>query len=403
MPVVKCKHTKLMPTSELIPFPRNPNQHSEAQIARLAEIIEYQGWRRPIRVSLRSGYITAGHGALSAAKLKGWDTVPVDLQEYDNEEQEYADVVADNSLHEWNDCGISLQAVNEEVPKLGPEFDIKLLGIEEFEIDVADKYGNKDDDSIPEKVDPICKLGDLWQLGAHRLLCGDATKKEDVELLMNGEKADMVFTDPPYNHAQKDELIASPVRQAMQQLKDSKWDKDFNFSSVLPIIDDLVSENCSIYICTSWHLAGEIWGFYSTHSSHSSYCVWAKPNPMPSLSKRHWTWSSELICYATKGKHVFNFPIDGHAKNIWEIQKNQKNDLHPTQKPVAVPEHAIEHSSNIGMLVFDGFLGSGTTLIACEKTGRRCYGTEIDPCYVDVIIKRYEDYTDKKAEKINAR
>lgn len=278
---------------------------------------------------------------------------------------------------------------------------LELTGFHEDELDklVEQSGGTEglcDEDDVPEEVEAITKPGDLWILGEHRLLCGDCTVEANVERLMAGQKADMVFTDPPYNHAEKDALVSQSVRQAMKRLAESEWDKSFNFTKTLECLEGILSKDCSIYICTSWHLAGEIWNYYSTRSTTNGYCVWSKPNPMPSLMKRHWTWASELICYATRGKHTFNFPDEGHARNVWEIQKNQKNDLHPTMKPVEIPEKAIVHSSKQGMIVWDGFLGSGPTLIACEKTGRKCYGMEIDPHYCDVIVARYEKFTGKK-------
>jgi DNA modification methylase len=130
-------------------------------------------------------------------------------------------------------------------------------------------------------------------------------------------------------------------------------------------------------------------------SSHNSWCVWSKPNPMPSLMKRHWTWNAELICYATRGRHTFNFPAEGHALSVWEINKVNGKSGHPTEKPVAVPAHAISHSSSPGHLVVDLFLGSGTTLIAAEQLGRKCYGMEISSQYVDVICNRWAKLTNE--------
>lgn len=212
-------------------------------------------------------------------------------------------------------------------------------------------------------------------------------------------KADLVFTDPPYN------LASDPKNIAAQQLRpgsygtlaNSEWDKNFQIRPALDSLFQFLSENCSVYVCTSHFLAGEIWEWMKTNFETSNYCVWFKPNPMPSLTKRHWTWSSELICYATRGTHVFNFPLEGHAQNVWTFQKNRANDLHPTMKPLSVPEHAIIHSSDPGNIVADLFLGSGSTLIACEKTKRQCFGMEIDPNYCEVILERWQKFTGQQA------
>lgn len=345
---VKCEHTRLVEIGQLVPHPQNCKNHDKDAVERQAAVMEYLGWRRPITVSNLSGRVTSGHKRLLAAKLKKATHVPVSFQDYDNEDQEIADLIADNALNEWEPT--SRTAVNLVVPHLGPDFDINMLGLKYFTLDIREKDAGCDEDETPETPpEPVVKRGELWILGEHRLLIDDCTVKENVERLMAGEKADMVFTDPPYNLAGNH--------------------------------------------CTSWHLAGKIWDYYSTRSNHSSYCVWSKPNPMPSLAKRHWTWASELICYATRGKHTFNFPVEGHARNVWEIKKSQKNDLHPTMKPVEVPEKAITHSSHTTARILDLFLGSGSTLIACEKTNRRCFGMEIDPHYGQVIIERYIKFT----------
>lgn len=232
-------------------------------------------------------------------------------------------------------------------------------------------------------------------------MCGDSTSPEDVERLMDGAKADLVFTDPPYNIASDSKNFASDCSKAMEDLSRSDWDKGFD---ILPALDNIVSaiaKDASVYVCTSHFLAGEIWAHMKGWADHYSYCIWSKPNPMPSLAKRHWTWNTEIICYATRGKHTFNFPNEGHALSTWTINKKNGETGHPTEKPVAVPANAIEHSSKPGDICLDLFGGSGSTLIACEQTGRKCYMMELDPHYVDVIIQRWENFTGDKAEKLN--
>jgi len=393
---IHCSHDKLVRIKDLKLHPQNRNKHPKDQIERLAEILAYQGFRYPIKVSNRSGFVTAGHGRIEAAKLNKWAEVPVNFQDYEDEEQEYADLIADNAIASWAE--LDLASLHVDLQALdGLKLNVDLLGIKDFKFE-PDSLNTNDEDAIPEKVVPRSKLGDLYELGEHRLLCGDSTDLTQVERLMNGNKADMVFTDPPYNHASEEKLVASSVSTAMKDLSNSEWDKNFSFLDVADSITAVLAENATVYVCTSWHLAGEIWAWMKEHSSHYSYCVWHKPNPMPSLMKRHWTWASELICYATYGKHVFNFPAEGHAPNVWEVKKNQVNDLHPTMKPVEIPEIAIKHSSNAGAVVLDLFGGSGSTLIACEKTKRRCFMMELDPHYCDVIVARWEEYSGKKAK-----
>jgi DNA modification methylase len=184
--------------------------------------------------------------------------------------------------------------------------------------------------------------------------------------------------------------VAASVSQAHAELKQSEWDSGFKWASVSPSIEAVMADDCTVYVCASWHTAPDIWSWMATRSSHHSYCVWHKQNPMPSLMKRHWTWASELICYATYGKHTFNFPAEGHASNVWTIIK-QSDGTHPTQKPVAVPAQAISHSSNAGDIVADPFLGSGTTMLAAEQLNRKCCGMEISPAYCAVILQRMTD------------
>lgn len=271
----------------------------------------------------------------------------------------------------------------------------------ELEVSVP-REGMTDEDAVPATPsEPRVKRGEIYALGRHRLACGDAASAEDVALLMAGTKAVLVFTDPPYNIASNNDGVASNVSKAHEKLMGSEWDKNFDFASVAPALLSLLAEDASVYVCTSHHLAGSIWQWMKTWADHSNWCVWSKPNPMPSLMKRHWTWSAELVCYATRGKHIFNFPDSGHALSVWEINKKSGDSGHPCEKPVAVPEHAILHSSKEGQIVVDLFMGSGTTLIACEKNNRVCYGMEIDPAYCDVIIERWEDFTGEKAERID--
>jgi DNA modification methylase len=181
----------------------------------------------------------------------------------------------------------------------------------------------------------------------------------------------------------------------MAKLMDSEWDRNFDPLRALDAIVSVLSENATLYVCTSHHLAADIWTHMKSWASLTGWCVWSKPNPMPSLAKRHWTWNAELICYATRGKHVFNFPDEGHALSVWSFTKVSKCDLHPTMKPISIPEHAIKHSSNEGQIVGDFFGGAGSTMMACEGLGRKCFTMEISPAYCDVILDRWTKLTGK--------
>lgn len=392
-----------VPIDRLMHDPSNARTHNKANIAAIKGSLAKFGQQKPIVVT-KDNIVIAGNGTLQAARELGWKEIGVVYTKLSGPEA-MAYGLADNrttDMSDWDEgmLGQQLQSLYDD------GFDIADIGFDpgDWVKDLVlpnTSFDNDKEDEIPTDAPTRVKRGQIWELGKHRLMCGDSTSKEVVSLLMSESKADLVFTDPPYNHASDEKLIAKSVSKAMDRLANSEWDKNFSFSRTAEVIEKFIAKNATIYVCTSWHLAGEIWSWMSTRSSCSGYCVWHKPNPMPSLAKRHWTWSSELICYATVGKHTFNFPEEGHASNVWTINKNQKNDLHPTMKPVSLVEHAIMHSSRAGDLVMDLFLGSGTTLIACEKTGRRCFGMEIDEKYCDVIIARWESLTGKQAKLIS--
>ena len=283
------------------------------------------------------------------------------------------------------------------------EFDIEVTGFDADELKklfgFESKDGNTDDDAIPEDVKPICKVGDLYKLGDHRLLCGDATKKDDVERLMDGRKADMVFTDPPYgvdysakneflNKADKGNHIQTPIEN--DNIKNYiKFFKDF--LSVLPLAD-----YNSFYISISdQKLKCLLIAISELNYKASQILVWVKNNHV--LGRQDYYNKHELIVYGWKNHHKF---YGGTSFSVWEFDRPVKSELHPTMKPINLIENGIINSSLKNMIVYDCFLGSGSTLIACEKTNRKCYGMEIDPHYCDVIIKRWEDFTGGKAEKI---
>ena len=190
---IECSYTDIWEIEKVIPNPKNPNTHPERQIELLAKIIRSTGWRNPIVISKRSGFVIKGHGRLLAAQKLGVPTVPVDLQDYESEAQEWQDMIADNRIAELAEMDqVKEQDILDELAEMGA--DLELCGIEESNV-VID--GETDEDEIPEVVEPICKPGELWLLGRHRLLCGDSTKKKDVERLMDGERSDMVITAPP--------------------------------------------------------------------------------------------------------------------------------------------------------------------------------------------------------------
>lgn len=395
---IHCKFDETIEIDTLKFHPMNANTHSEEQIERLAKILEYQGWRYPVKVSIQSGLITSGHGRVLAAKKLGLTSVPVNFQNYANEDMEIADLHADNEIARWAELDMSV--LNQSLADLDPSFDLDLLGIKNFEIDgAAPELG--DEDSVPEvQKESISKLGDLYLLGEHRLLCADSTNIQHVEKLMNGEKADMVFTDPPYNIASDSKNHAADLSKSMNDLKNAEWDKNFDIEPSLSCISMSISENCTIFIWTSHFIIQKIWDHLNQWCDFTSYLVWNKPNPMPSLSKRHPTWNTELCVYGSVGsKRTINFPNEGHFLSCRTVTK-KSDGTHPTQKPIELIEPIIGFASGKNQIILDLFGGSGSTLIACEKTNRKCFMSELDPQYIDVIIKRFIKYANKPVYRI---
>lgn len=392
------------PIDRLIEYARNPRKNDAVVDKMVASIKEF-GFRIPI-VAKSDGSVVDGHLRLKAARKLGMAEVPVALADELTDAQVKAfRLLANRSVDwaEWDNDLLKLEL--DELKEM--DFDLELTGFEIDEISEitgldAGAGGLTDPDDVPEVQEnepPVSKEGDIWILGNHRLMCGDSTDAGNVALLMAGQKADMVFTDPPYNVSGESRNFAAdaPDQKIYKKLKDTDWDKNFDIKIALGRIAESVSKDVTIYICTSHFLAPQIWNWMKDNFDFYSFCIWNKPNPMPCLSKRHWTWNTEIICYATKGKHIFNFPKEGYALSTWTIPKIQGKSGHPTEKPVAIPEMAITHSSQENSIIFDLFGGSGTTLIACEQTNRQCRMMELDPHYCDVIVKRWQDFTGQKA------
>lgn len=388
-------------TKELIPYSNNPRNNDGAVDAVAASIKEF-GFKVPIIID-KDNVIVAGHTRLKAALKLGLEKVPCVKADDLTEDQIKAFRLADNKVGELATWDFDkLESELEELDSLDLDFEMS-----DFGFDVSENRGGgtenvEEDDydgELPEE--PKAKLGDLYALGDHRLICGDSTDVNVIDKLMDGAKADMIFTDPPYNIASDSKNFAADVSKAMDDLSKSEWDMNFDIVTALNSIYTVMAEDVSVYICTSHFLAGKIWDWMKSFANYNSYCIWSKPNPMPSLSKRHWTWNTEIVCYATRGKHTFNFPKEGHALSTWTINKKNGETKHPTEKPIEVPAMAISHSSNESDIVFDAFGGSGSTLIACEQLKRKCYMCELDPHYIDVIIDRWEKFTGRKAELLN--
>lgn len=293
------------------------------------------------------------------------------------------------------EAGFDFEAIDISLPDLG-----ELLGPAADELLNGDG-GNGGEDTAPE-IDRAEELrqewgvesGQLWQLGDHRLICGDCTDEAVVDRVMGGELIPLSVTDPPYNVAQDTMLYAQNQSASLKKLAESEWDRDFDPLLFLQVLDKYLASDGWSYVFTSHHLFGRIFDWMNDAYTKTSFCVWCKPNPMPSLSKVVWTFAVELCLYGRNGKAYFDYPDGSHCLNWWPITK-KSDGSHPTQKPIDVLERIIKHCSATRYLVADFFSGSGTTLIACENLNRRCRAIEIDPGYVAVTLQRWADHTGK--------
>ncbi len=395
---VHCEHTKLVPIKDLKPHPEQTNTHPKDQIERLAKILKYQGWRYPVKVSKQSGFITTGHGRVDAARLNGWTHVPVSIQSYDDDAQEFADVQADNAIALW--ATMDFSKINEFMGKHGPSFDLEYLGIKNFKVDVADNGGEEDDVVPTLKKTSKVKRGMIFKLGEHRLMCGDSTAIETVEKLMGGSKADMVFTDPPYGVAYEG---GHNKKKRAQIEGDSLVGKDLSalFCEALACAEAVTRDSAAFYI---WYANGKavetFAGFSTLTLKVRAVLCWYKIKSGLGAFMSQYIPNYEPCIYAHKAGKSPKWFGPSDEKTVWELKRDWRNDYHPTQKPVELVERALTNSSKPKDIILDLFGGSGATLIACEKLARRCFMMEVDPHYVDVIISRWEQFTGKKAQLI---
>jgi site-specific DNA-methyltransferase (adenine-specific) len=344
---------------------------------------KHHGIRHPIIVDKDRQVIAAGHGRKLAAIREGLKEFPVVYQKFETEEDLYTFCQADNALSLESE--LDLAGINEDIGDLGP-FDLDKLGIPDFAVDVADRFEDKDADEVPEDVEPIAKLGQIYQLGEHRLMCGDSTDEQTVSLLMNGEKADMVFTDPPYGVDY--EGISNDSRSGLDDLLDK------SFANYIKSM----KQGGSVYCFHSDKCADIFHNIFRKYFHFSSMIIWVKPSLVMGQSDYQSKHEPCLYGWEKSAKHFWY--SDRKQVSVWEYGRENLKE-HTTPKPTEMIIKALNNSSMVRNLVLDLFGGSGSTLIACEKTNRKCYMMELDPYYVDVIIARWEKFTDKKAVLLN--
>jgi DNA modification methylase len=375
--------------NSLIPYARNARTHSEAQIAQIAGSIKEFGFTNPILIDKDNGII-AGHGRVAAARKLNLSQVPCIRLEHLSETQRKAYILADNRIalnSGWETELLSTEL--EELKDLG--INLESLGFDSDEIDallnkIEPTVGLTDEDEAPEvQEQAITKLGDIWVMGNHRLMCGDSTSIDAVDKLMDGQKADMVFTDPPYG----------VEYQSNMRTKSQKFEvlaNDDAFLDISPIIEAFSVG--WVFVWTSWKVQTKWIDLLGGFGYPTNIVIWHKPGGGIGDLKKTFSSDYEVALVWNRGAELCGKRIG----SVWTISKDGASTyVHPTQKPVALGEEAIDKTTRKGAIVLDLFGGSGSTLIACEKTGRIARLMELDPKYCDVIVKRWQQFTGKKA------
>ena len=393
-------HIERWPTEKLVPYARNARTHSEEQVAQIAASIVEFGFTNPILAG-SDGVIVAGHGRLAAAQKLGLDTVPVVVLDHLTPTQRRALIIADNRIAEnagWDDAmlRIELQSLQEDGFNLditGFDADAlaEIMAGEETTVD-----GNTDEDAIPELSETdIRRPGDVWILGNHRLVCGDATQAPSYEQLLAGQRVQMIWSDLPYNvnyaNSAKDKLRGKHRPILNDNLGEGFYDFVFDaLSLMLPHCDG------AVYIAMSSSELDTLQAaFRAAGGKWSTFIIWAKHTF--TLGRADYQRQYEPILYGWPEGSSRHWCGDRDQGDVWNIKKPARNDLHPTMKPVELMERSIRNSSRPGDVVLDCFGGSGSTLIAAEKSGRRCFMMELDPKYCDVIVRRWQEFSGGKA------
>jgi site-specific DNA-methyltransferase (adenine-specific) len=398
-------NVEMVAISDLKPHPGNPRLHPDSAINKLVKSIKEFTFTNPVLLSA-DGIVLAGHARLKAAEKAGLTEVPVIRLPLSGAKAD-AYMIADNRLQdetEWD-----LVALKDILSILDTgELDLELTGFDLEEIEdmmtAEHKGGLTKDDAVPDEAPAVCQPGDLWLLGDHRLLCGDSTKAEDVARLMDGQKAVCMWTDPPYGVS-----YTGGTKRRLTIANDAAGDTATMLSKAWGLATDALEPGAPFYcarppgehavifndsvVAAGWKFHEELqWVKDSMVLGHSDYHV------------RH-----ETIIYgwtrgrgrSGRGDHEgTRWYGDNAQTTVFEVARPKRSEAHPTMKPVELVQAQLENSTPAGGIVLDPFLGSGSTLIACEKLGRKCYGMEIDPHYCDVIVKRWEEYTGKAAEKM---
>jgi len=394
---VKIEQVKL---DALIPYARNSRTHSEAQVAQIAASIKEFGFTNPVLID-ETGSIIAGHGRVMAARKLAITDVPSIRLTHLTDAQKKAYVIADNKLAlnaGWDDEMLAVELT--DLKDMG--FDLDLTGFSTDEIEAllapTGTEGLTDEDAVPEVPEaPVTVLGDVWLLGKHRVMCGDSTSIDAVDKLMEGQKADMVFTDPPYgvsyegghNQKKRSGIIADTLEgESLTGL----------FYGALMAAVACTKDGAAFYV---WYASGKSIETYAALADLPlklrAVIQWYKVKSGLGAFMSQYIPNAEPCMYLHKDGCAPAWYGPTNEKTVWELKKESRNEFHPTQKPVGLPERAINNSSKAGDYILDLFGGSGSTLIGCEKTGRINRSMELDPKYCDVIVQRWQEFTGQTA------
>jgi DNA modification methylase len=390
------------PIDRLIPYARNSRTHSEEQVAQVAASIVEFGWTNPILAG-PDGVVIAGHARLLAARKLGMTEVPVIVLADLTESERRAFVLADNKLAlnaGWDEemLRVELESLKED------DFNHDVVGFsaEELEVILAGpeetREGLTDEDAVPDEQEKVITVaGDVWLLGQHRLLCGDATVLGDVEKVMAGGLADMVFCDPPYN-VNYGATMKDKIRGTHRPIANDNLGADFERFLSAACVNMLAVTKGALYVCMSSSTLHTLHRAFTEAGGHwSTFVIWAKNTFTMGRSDYQRQYEPMLYGWKEGTDHFWCGARD--QGDVWFVKKPVKNDLHPTMKPVELVERAIRNSSKSRDTILDPFAGSGTTIIACEKAGRQARVIEIDPKYCDVIVRRWEAFTGGQAHR----
>ena len=387
---------QLWPIDRLVPYARNARTHSDEQVAQVAASIKEFGWTNPILAG-GDGVIIAGHARLLAARKLGLTEVPVIVLDHLSETQRRALVLADNRLAlnaGWDEemLRVELESLKEDA------FNLDLVGFSDEELQTlladpeATDEGLTDEDDVPEEQENVITVpGDVWVMGEHRLLCGDATQMADVEKVMAGGLADMVFTDPPYNIDYE-----GRTEKKLKIQNDKLGTKFFDFLRDA-CANMLAVTKGAVYICMSSSELHTLHQAFIQAGGHwSTFVIWVKNHF--TLGWGDYRRQYEPILYGWREGNTHFWCGDRNQGDAWMVNRPAANREHPTMKPVELVERAIRNNSKSRDTILDPFGGSGTTIIACEKTGRQARVIELDPKYCDVIVRRWQAFTGSVAQ-----